>query len=440
MSPPGPRTTTPFGHLLAFRSDPLGFLTRVAEVHGDVAAFRLGPYRTWLLTHPDLVHEVLATHAGRFRKSPVLQRARIVLGDGLLTAEGDHHRRRRRLLQPAFHPQHVRSYASVMVDRAATTADAWVPGEPTDVHADTVRMTLMTAGTTLLGTDVAEEVDVVEHAIDDLLSAYRLAFVPFGSRLTNLPIGPARRLRRGRRNLHDLVDRMIRDRRRHGEDGGDLLSSLVLTDEPDRPSDQEIRDEALTLLLAGHETTANALAFSLCLLAQDPGIEAEVHREIDAVLDGREATADDRDRLPVCRGVFAEALRLYPPSWGIAREVVEEHVAGEHEVPAGDLVMVPPWVVHRDPRWWPEPTRFDPDRWVRDAGSGRERSAFVPFGGGVRRCIGEGFAWTEGVLALATIVRRWHLRPVPERPTVLDPAITLRPRDGVWLRPEHRRP
>ncbi len=429
---------TPFGHLLAFRADPLGFLTRVAEAHGDVAAFRLGPYRVWQLTHPDLVHEVLVTHASRFRKSPVLQRARIVLGDGLLTAEGDHHRRHRRLLQPAFHPQRVRRYASVMVDRAAASADVWAPGTPTDVHAEAVRMTLATAGTTLLGTEVTEEVDVIEEAIDDLLSAYRLAFVPFGSRLSNLPVGPARRLQRGRRTLHDLIDRMIRERRRRGDDGGDLLSNLVFADAEDRLSDREIRDEALTLLLAGHETTANALAFSLQLLAENPHIESQVHREVDAVLGDREATADDRDRLPVCRGVLAESLRLYPPSWGIARQAVEDHVAGEHHVPAGDLVLVPPWVVHRDPRWWPDPTRCAPDRWAPDATVDRYRSAFFPFGGGVRRCIGEGFAWTEGILALATIASRWRLQPVPERPTVLDPVITLRPRDGVWLRPEAR--
>ncbi len=438
MSAPGPRTTTPFGHLLAFRSDPLGFLTRVAEVHGDVAALRLGPYRVWQLTHPDLVREVLVTHAGRFRKSPVLQRARMVLGDGLLTAEGDHHRRHRRLLQHAFHPQRVDGYADAMVHRAATTAERWTSGTEVDVHAAAVRMTLETAGTTLLGTEVTDDVDLVEEAIEDLLSAYRLAFVPLGWRLRNLPVGPPRRLRRGRQALHDLIERMIHERRTSGGDAGDLLSNLVLADPQDRLTDEEIRDEALTLLLAGHETTANALAFSLWLIAEDERLQDRVHEEVDAVLGGRAATGDDRARLPTCRGVVAEALRLYPPSWAIARQAVEDHPVDGHLVPSGDLVIVPPWVVHRDPRWWPAPRVCDPDRWAADATTDRPRSAFFPFGGGARRCIGEGFAWTEGVLALATIASRWRLQRVPERPPVLDPVITLRPRDGVWLRPEAR--
>ena len=441
MAPPATRSVPLLGDLLAFRRDRLGFLTRLAREQGDVATFRIGPYRVWQLSHPDLVHEVLVTHAQRFRKGPVLQRARLVLGDGLLTSEGDHHRRHRRLLNHAFHPDRITEYADVMVDRAASTTDGWVEAAPIDVHAQTVRMTLATAGATLLGTEVDADVDLVEQAIEDLLSAYQLAFVPFGWRLQHLPVGPARRLRRGRAALHGLVERAITERRASGEDRGDLLSSLVLADPDDRLSDDEIRDEALTLLLAGHETTANALAFSLHLLAQDPEAEARVHAEVDRVLDGRRPTAHDRDRLPVCHGVFAEALRLFPPSWAMGREALTEHPVDGHDgevVQPGDVVVAPQWVIHRDPRWWADPERCDPDRWSPDATAAHPRAAFFPFGGGSRQCIGEGFAWTEGVLALATIVSRWRLRSVDERPLQLDPLITLRPRDGLWLRPERR--
>ncbi len=441
MAPLAARSVPLVGDLLAFRRDRLVFLTRLAREQGDVARFRIGPYRVWQLAHPDLVHDVLVTHAERFRKGPVLQRARLVLGDGLLTAEGDHHRRHRRLLNHAFHPDRITEYAAVMVDRAAATSNTWVEGTPIDVHAQTVRMTLGSAGVTLLGTEVEADVDLIESAIEDLLSAYQLAFVPFGWRLQHVPVGPARRLRRGRTALHGLVDRAITERRTSGHDTGDLLSSLVLAEPPGRLSDDEIRDEALTLLLAGHETTANALAFCLHLLAQEPEIEARVHAEVDTVLDGRRPTADDRDRLPVCRGVFAEALRLFPPSWAMGREALTDHPIDGHEgkvVRAGEVVVAPQWVIHRDPRWWEDADRCDPDRWLPNATTTHPRSAFFPFGGGARQCIGEGFARTEGVLALATITSRWRLRPVPERPLELEPLITLRPRNGLWLRPERR--
>jgi cytochrome P450 len=426
------------GDLLAFRADRLGFLTDLARRRGDVATFRIGPYRIWQLAHPDLVQDVLVTHASRFRKGPVLQRARIVLGDGLLTAEGETHRRARRLLQPAFHPRRVEGYAEVMVARTREITDRWEAGRPIDVHQAMVRATLATAGSTLLGTEVDDDVDLVEGAIADLLSAYRLAFVPFGWRLQHLPVGPPRRLRRGRAALHGLIDRMIAERRAAGTDRGDLLSTLVLSTEADAMSDAEIRDQALTLLLAGHETTANALAFALHLLAEHPEVEARVHEEVDTVLDGQTAGAADLDRLGVCRGVLAEALRLFPPSWAMGRQALVDHPVDGHVIPAGDLVLAPQWVVHRDPRWWPDPLRCDPDRWTPAARQDRPRWASFPFGGGARRCIGEGFAWTEGVLALATIAQRWRLRAVPERPVHLEPLITLRPRQGLWLRPEAR--
>lgn len=445
MSPPPNRPVPLVGDLLAFRRDRLGFLTRLAQEQGDVARFRIGPYRVWQLTHPDLIHAVLVTHAVRFRKGPVLQRARIVLGDGLLTAEGDHHRRHRRLLNHAFHPDRVAGYAATMVERVAATCDAWPEAAPLDVHAQAVRMTLGTAGTTLLGTDVDADIELIQAAIEDLLSAYQLAFVPFGWRLQHLPVGPARRLSRGRAALYDLVDRMIAERRRDGRDRGDLLSRLVLGAPEDGLTDAELRDEAVTLLLAGHETTANAVAFSLHLLAVHPEVEERLHAEVDTVLAGRLPTAEDRERLPVCQGVFAEALRLFPPSWAMAREAVAAHPVGDdgatdQVVAPGDVVVTPQWVVHRDPRWWPDPERCDPDRWTDDARSNRTRAAFFPFGRGARQCIGEGFAWTEGVLALATVARRWRLHGLAERPLALDPLITLRPHGGLWLRPERRSP
>ena len=434
---PARSVTVPLlGDLLAFRRDRLSFLSDLSREQGDVATFRIGPYRVWQLAHPDLVHDVLVRNADRFRKGPVLQRAKVVLGDGLLTAEGDAHRRPRRLLQHAFHPRRVEGYATTMVSKTAETCDAWTSGRPLDVHQAMVTLTLATAGATLLGTEVEGDVGLVEEAIADLLSAYKLAFLPFGWRLQHLPAGPPRRLRRGRSSLHGLIDRMISERRSGGEDHGDLLSMLALDTSEERLTDAEIRDHALTLLLAGHETTANALAFALHLIASDPEIEARVHTEVDAVLHERLPSVDDLERLPTCRGVFAEALRLFPPSWAMGRQAIEDHQVGATVVPAGDLVVLPQWVVHRDPRWWSDPLRCAPDRWAPGNEADRPRWAYFPFGGGTRRCIGEGFAWTEGVLALATITRRWRLRSVPGHRLGLEPLITLRPRGGLWLRPE----
>jgi cytochrome P450 len=434
----GPRPAPLIGHLRPFVADRLGFLTELARRDGDVTTFRIGPYRNWQLTHPDHVREVLVTNATRVRKGPILQRAKVVLGDGLLTAEGERHRRDRRLLQQAFHPRRVAGYAATMVDRTEATTSGWTPEQPVDVHAELVRVTLSTAGTTLLGTEVEDDVDLVEYALADLLSAYRLAFVPFGWRLQRLPFGPPRRLRRGRAALHGLVDRMIADRRASGEDRGDLLSALVLHESDERWSDDDLRDHAVTLLLAGHETTANALAFACHLLASDPEVDAAVDAEIDEVLGGRLPTGDDLDLLPRCRALFAESLRLYPPSWAMGRQVVEDLTIGGVTIPAGELVLLPQWVVHRDPRWWPDPDRCDLDRWTDDAVRARPRGAFFPFGAGVRQCIGEGFAWTEGVLALATILRRWRFRHVTGRDLDLEPLITLRPRGGLWLQPTLR--
>jgi cytochrome P450 len=308
----GPRPAPLIGHLRPFVADRLGFLTELARRDGDVTSFRIGPYRNWQLTHPDHVREVLVTNAAKVRKGPILQRAKLVLGDGLLTAEGDRHRRDRRLLQQAFHPRRVAGYAATMVDRTEATSSGWVPHQRVDVHGELVRVTLSTAGATLLGTEVEDDVELVERALADLLSAYKLVFVPFGWRLQRLPFGPPRRLRRGRAALHGLVDRMIAERRASGEDRGDLLSALVLDDD-DRWSDDDLRDHAVTLLLAGHETTANALAFACHLLASDPELDAAVHAEVDEVLGVRLPTADDLGRLPRCRALFAEALRLFPP-------------------------------------------------------------------------------------------------------------------------------
>jgi cytochrome P450 len=438
-----PRSLPFVGELLSFQADRLGFLTRLAANEGDIAKTRLGPYQVWVLTHPDHVRDVLMTNGARFRKSPVLQRARVVLGDGLLTSEGDTHRSHRQLIQPAFQSREIANYANTMITASARTCENWTAGQPLDVHTETVKLTLATAGATLLGSDVERDAGLVEHAIDNLLSAYKLAFVPFGWLVSRIPVGPIRRLMRGRAALYRLVDAIIDGPAPSGTVTASLTGSSLSRD--------QIRAHVVTMVLAGHETTANALAFALHLLAHSPDVADQVRSEVEAATDGtdRMPDASDADRLPLCRAVISEALRLYPPAWTVVRECIADHELDGHVIRAGELAMLPQWVVHRDPRWWKSPEEFCPGRWLDPglirAAEGcdithspaalRPRWAYFPFGAGLRRCIGEGFAWTEATLALAVLVGRWRFRPVPERPLHLQPLLTLRPRDGVWLTP-----
>ncbi|PSO48594.1 MAG: hypothetical protein BRC32_01915 [Actinobacteria bacterium QS_8_72_14] len=398
-APPGPRAAPLLGHLPAFRRDRLGFLARMAAEHGDIARWRVGPYRVWQLSHPEWVGEVLVTHADRFRKGPVLRRARAVLGEGLLTAEGEPHRRHRRLVQAAFQRRRVAGYAATMTTRAVAMADRWHPAQPVDAHAEAVRATLGVAGETLLGTDVDADVDAIEAAIADLLSAYRLA---------------RRRLQERGRELDDRTEELER---------------LLELGEADLDAPVEV-----LLLLAGHETTANALAFACHLMAAHPEVAARVHAEVDTVLADRDPGFEDCARLPVTRGVLGEALRLFPPSWAIARQAVTPWETGGHRiVSASAQSSTSTSTVY----CWPPVENSLPFVYASPETSTVTVSS-PRFGAGARQCLGEGFAWTEGTLALAVIARRWHLEAVAGAPVRLDPLITLRPRHGVWVRPRAR--
>ena len=421
------------GNALQFRRDRLDFLTSAAREYGDAVRFRIGPADVVLLSHPDAIKDVLTRRQGDFHKGPVLQRARAILGDGLLTSEGEEHRRDRRLLQSAFHRDRMARYAEEMVDVADHAVRGWRPDQPIDVHHQTVRTTLTVAGRTLFGTHVEGDVVAESRALEDLLSAYGALMLPLGRWLVQVP--PTRqRLRRGIGVLDHLTDRLISERRAGGvEPGDDLLTLLVAHGDA-----RKARDHVVTMLLAGHETTANALAFACHQLARHERIQDDVAAEVHQVC-GRAGipTADDVERLPSVRSVIAEALRLFPPAWAMGRQAHRPTDVGGVRLPPGTVAVLPQWVVHRDPRWWSDPDAFDPSRFGPSA-SPRPRFAYFPFGGGTRQCIGEGFAWTEGVLTLAIILARWRLRPVPGRETGLDPLLTLRPKRGVWVVPTPR--
>ncbi|HEX8456436.1 MAG TPA: cytochrome P450 [Pyrinomonadaceae bacterium] len=437
------RTGSPLFDLLAFRRDPLKFLTRLAREHGDVVEFRLGPQRALLLNHPDLVRDALVTRGDHFHKGRALQRAKRLLGEGLLTSEGEHHRRQRRLAQPAFHRKRVESYGEVMVEHAARQSARWQDGQTLDIAHEMTRLTLSIVGKTLFDADVESDADEIGRALTEMLELFQMLLLPFSEYLERLPLPANRRFTRSRAKLDAVIYRIIDERRASGRDRGDLLSMLLLAQDEEGATggmtDEQLRDEALTIFLAGHETTANALAWTWYLLTQNPEAESRLHAELDEVLaDGRLPTVEDIPRLRYTEMVLAEAMRLYPPAWVVGRLAVKEYAVGDQVAEPGTLILISQYVMHRDPRFFPAPLRFTPERWTPEAKEARPQYSYFPFGGGARRCIGEGFAWMEGTLLIATLARRWRVRLVPAHTVAAHPRITLRPKHGIRVILESR--
>jgi cytochrome P450 len=437
--PPGPRARL-FGLAAypAFSGDRIGALARLAREYGDIVMFQLGTQRMALLNHPDYVEDVLVTRARSFKKGRALERAKRFLGEGLLTAEGDAHLRQRRLVQPSFHRQRIAGYADSMVAHASRIADRWRDGDEFDVASQMNQLTLTIVGDTLFGTDVERDALSVRQAMNDVFEVFPLTMSPLAPLLERLPLPAVRRYKRAVATLDRLIYRIIDERRRNPADRGDLLSMLLLArDEEEngtRLTDTQVRDETMTLFLAGHETTANALTWTWHLLSQHPDVERRLHKEIDAALGDRRATADDAARLPFTRMVLAEAMRLYPPAWGIGRRALEDVEIGGYTIPRGTVVLFSQYLLHRDARFFPQPERFDPDRWLPERQQARPKFAYFPFGGGNRVCIGESFAWMEGILVLATLARRWRLERVDSGPVPMKALITLRPAHSVRMR------
>ena len=442
LRPPGPPNPRPFlGVLPRFRKDPAGYLLSVAQTYGDLAYMRLGPQHAYLVSRPDWIRDILVTQQANFTKSRMLERAKVLLGDGLLTSEGDFHTRQRRLVQPAFHRDRLARYAADMVACAERARESWTAGMERDVHLEMTRLTLAIVGRTLFSADVSSDADEIGAAMTQIFSVFDTLLLPFSDWIQKLPIPPVRRFEKARDKLDQIVYRLIAERRASGEDAGDLLSMLLLAqDEDDRASmtDRQVRDEALTLLIAGHETTANALTWAWYLLSQNPEAEARMHAEIDRVLGGSLPVFDDVQRMPYTTGVFAETLRLYPPAWAIGRRAKQDYAIGDYTIPARSILLLSPWVVHRDPRWFPEAERFCPDRWRPEEAEKLPKFAFFPFGGGARVCIGERFAWAEGVLVLATLAQRWKMLLAPGHPVATQAVITLRPKHGMKMTLERR--
>jgi cytochrome P450 len=423
--------------------DPVAFLTGLTRDYGDIARVPLGAETLYLFNRPDLIRDVLVTNHRNFHKGRGLERAKLLLGLGLLTSEGEFHLRQRRLAQPAFHRQRVAAYGATMARYAAARRDRWTDGMVIDAHQEMMALALAIVGQTLFDADVEHEAAEIGEALAATFQSFHSGFfLPFGEWLDRLPLPATIRFRNARARLDATIYRLIEERRRHNDDRGDLLSMLLLAQDTEGDgggmTDLQLRDEAMTIFLAGHETTANALTWTWYLLSQHPAIEQRLHAEIDSALGTRLPTADDLPSLPYTRMVLAEAMRLYPPAWLVGRRALGAFEAAGYRIPARSIVLLSQYVTQRDPRWFPDPERFDPERFTPDSQAARPKFSYFPFGGGPRVCIGEQFAWMEGVILLATIAQRWKLRLVPGHPVALQPIITLRPKFGMRMTLEAR--
>lgn len=468
--PPGPRGHLLVGSLPELRGNPLPFLTDVARRYGDVAYCQIANVPVYVVSHPDLIEGILVTDNRKFIKPRLLRDAGEVLGNGLLTSDGDLWLRQRRLMQPAFHRDKIATYGGVMVERTLRMLDGWSDGDRFDLHAEMMRLTMGIVAETLFGADVEDRFAEVEHALDLSLKRFveRMSLIRL---LDALPLPRNVRFRKATGVLDEIIYGVIEQRRREemgreemgreemernakGRDEemrdeehrdherrDDLLTMLLRAQDEDgsRMTDKQLRDEVVTLFLAGHETTAIALSWTWYLLSENPDVERRLVEEVTAVLGDRPPTLDDIPHLVYADMVIRESMRLYPPAWRIGREVIEEVDIGGYAVPVGAQVIMSQWVVHRDERFYPDPERFRPERWSDPGVDELPRFAYFPFGGGARRCIGDTFAMMEAILVMTTIVQRYHLSLQPGQRIEAFPSITLRPKYGLDVVAERRR-
>lgn len=466
--PPGPTYKLPGKLLRQFIRDPINTLSTIAREYGEISYFKLGPEHVYLINNPDYIEKVLIYDHRNFKKGKRLQTAKAVLGEGLVTSEGDFHNHQRRLIQPIFHPKQIMIYSNIMTDYAVRMRNRWKDGSTVDISEEMMRLTLGIICKSVLNYDVESEAQEVGKALTTVRSYSKRLQSPIGQVLNKIPILPApKRAREAREKLDLLVYGLISDRRQQEESGNemrydDLLSRLMQAQESStanhasnngisststsptptsdgKMSDKQVRDEVMTIFIAGHETTSNALTWTFYLLSQYPNVERKLHDEIELVLGNRIPTADDIPKLQYTEMVLRESMRIFPPVWTMGRRVENDYSVGEYTIPAGSSILMCQYVMHHDPRYYEKPEEFNPDRWTDDFKTSLPRFSYFPFGGGIRGCIGESFAWMEGVLIIATIAQEWSMHLVPSQHIKLDPAITLRSKYGMKMKLSQRK-
>lgn len=439
QSIPGPREIPFIGSVHRRFRGPLEFFRELKESCGDAARFTLFNERFILFSHPALVNEVLMTKQHSFRKGKALEGARVFLGNSLLVSEGEEHTRQRRLIQPAFHRGRIAGYAKVMAEKAKEWTDAQSAGKEIDLAVEMNRLTLAVVAETLFGSQVDAEAHDIAESLTVVIENFNRMLLPFWKWMRYLPTEKNRRLREAHEKLNATIYRLISQRRTEGRDHGDLLSMLLAAEDADNPqkrlTDVEIRDQAMTLFIAGHETTANALAWTWHLLTKHEAVRVKMKAEIDSVLEGgRLPGLEDVARLPYTNAVFSESMRLFPPVWVVGRRALEDVTIGDYEVPRRTIVITSQYIVHHDERFWPNATEFLPERWLDEkAEEARPKFAYFPFGGGARVCIGEAFAWTEGAILLAVMAQRWRFEQAPDHVGGVNATVTLRPKHGLKM-------
>jgi cytochrome P450 len=433
--PSGPRGLLFVGNLIRYLRDPLGFLTACAREYGDVFRIRLLGMELYTISHPDAIEYVLRNNHRNFKKDYFTRQLSSLLGVGLLTSEGDFWRRQRQLAQPALQLSQLHHYGAVMVALTDRLLQNWQDGQQRDIHADMMGLALDIVAKTLLDAGVAGPEAGEVGATLEIAMKYLMSPLTWSGWRLGLPTPASRRYHRAIRRLDEIMYAFIRERRQAGPRADDLLSRLVMVrDDQGLPmNDDELRDELMTLFLAGHETTALAMSYCFHLLSEHPEAEARLTAEVDDVLGDRTATVADVPNLRYTEWVVREAMRLYPPAWAIGREALADCEIGGFHVPKGTQVQLVQWIVHRDPRWFEEPESFRPERWDNDLARRLPRCAYFPFGDGPRICIGYQFAMLESVLVLATITRRFRLAALPGQTLRLIPSVTLRPKHGIRL-------
>ncbi len=451
--PPGLERNLP---LYLFRrffrpGNPILLFEHLVRSYGSVSHYKLGSSHIVFINDPELIREILINQASSFIKERTQHRMKILLGEGLITSEGEFHMRQRRIAAPAFHRQRIEKYATAMVERAAAMRAQWQPGQSFDMSAAMMELTLEIVARTLFATDVTREIRQINDEVNVIMRLYNyLIALPRAESYLRWPIPGLIRFRKARARLDAMVYRMIAERRASNEDRGDLLSMLLAGRDEAVPNDQgendegmsdrQLRDEVITIFLAGYETVANALTWTWYLLAENPAAAKQMEQEVDSVLDGKPATIDALPRLRYTEMVFAEAMRLYPPAWAMGRQATKIIELGPYRLPAGTYFFFSQYILQRSAEYYPDPLRFDPGRFMPEQKAARPRFAYFPFGGGGRQCIGESFAWMEGVLILATIAQQWRFQMVPGQTVDVQPKITLRPRYPMIMVAERRKP
>ena len=442
--PPGPKDLVPYVLAWKFLRDPLKTLTTLSQNYGYISHFKFGKQNVYFLNHPNYIEDVLVTNYKNFIKSRGLQISKRLLGSGLLTSEGDYHDKQRSLIQPTFYPKRINSYAEVMIKKTLNLCDNWKEGSVLDIHKEMTRLTLEIISKAVLGYDIKPGDDEIGDSLLTCMKYFNHLLMPFGELIEKIPILPINKgFQNAKRNLDSIVYRMINEHRmkleKNEEKDNDLLFTLLKSQDDStdigKMTDQQLRDEVMTIFLAGHETTTNALTWTFYLLSEHHAIDARLQKEIYSIFDNKtNISFDDIQKLEYTTKVLTESMRLYPPAWALGRQAINDCKIGKYIIPSGSIILMSQYIMHRNPLYFPQPNTFYPDRWTDEFKKNLPRFSYFPFGGGIRSCVGEPFAWMETILITAIINRLWKMNSIPSNKVVLKPLATLRPKYGMRMK------